>query len=155
MPGSKINAEPATVLDTSVTLGSDIGKGGRANLRIERKKMARCQYQNGCLFIRGKRRRVWVARWREDVILADGSAGRIMRSVVLGPVSAITGRREARRLLDAHLSPINQGQYCPEATMLFSKFVTECFEPGVLPTQVCDPGDLFFPLEEALDSTVW
>jgi len=134
MPGSKINAEPATVLDTSVTLGSDIGKGGRANLRIERKKMARCQYQNGCLFIRGKRRRVWVARWREDVILADGSAGRIMRSVVLGPVSAITGRREARRLLDAHLSPINQGQYCPEATMLFSKFVTECFEPGVLPT---------------------
>lgn len=96
--------------------------------------MARCQYQNGCLFIRGKRRKVWVARWREDVILADGSAGRIMRSVVLGPVSEIAGRREARRLLDAHLSPINQGQYRPEATMLFSKFIAECFEPGVLPT---------------------
>jgi len=68
------------------------------------------------------------------VILADGSASRVMRSVVLGPVSEIAGRREARRLLDAHLSPINQGQYRPEATMLFSKFVSECFEPGVLPT---------------------
>jgi integrase len=68
------------------------------------------------------------------VILADGSASRVMRSVVLGPVSEIRGRREARRALDVHLSPINQGQYRPEATMLFSKFVSECFEPGVLPT---------------------
>jgi integrase len=121
-------------LDIYVTLGSDIGKGGRANLRMERRKMARCPYQKGCLFVRGKRRKMWVARWREDVILADGSASRVMRSVVLGPVSEIAGRREARRLLDAHLSPINQGQYRPEATMLFSKFIVECFEPGVLPT---------------------
>jgi integrase len=77
---------------------------------------------------------VWVARWREDVILADGSADRVMRSVVLGPVSEIAGRREARRLLDVHLTPINQGQYRPQATMLFSEFISECFEPGVLPT---------------------
>ena len=68
------------------------------------------------------------------MILADGSASRVMRSVVLGPVSEIADRREARRLLDAHLSPINQGQYRPEATLLFSKFVAECFETGVLPT---------------------
>ena len=122
------------LLDTRATLVSDIGKGGRANLRLERRKMVRSQYQNGCLFVRGKRRKVWVARWRENVILADGSANRVMRSVVLGPVSEIAGRREARRLLDAHLSPINQGQYRPEATMLFSKFISECFEPGVLPT---------------------
>ncbi len=46
-------------LDTSATLISDIGKGGRANLRLERKRMARSQYQNGCLFVRGKRRKVW------------------------------------------------------------------------------------------------
>jgi hypothetical protein len=101
---------------------------------MKRRKMARSQYQHGCLFVRGKRRKMWVARWREEVILADGSAGRVMRSVVLGPVIEIGGRREARRLLDAHLNPINQGQYRPEATMLFSKFVAECFEPGVLPT---------------------
>jgi len=57
-----------------------------------------------------------------------------MRSVVLGAVSEIAGRREARKLLDARLNPINQGQYRPEATMLFSKFATDCFEPGLLPT---------------------
>src|SRR5260370_34025801 len=115
-------------------LKSDIGKGGRANLRMERRKMARSQYQNGCLFVRGKRRKVWVARWREDVILADGSASRVMRSVVLGPETEIAGRREARKLLDAHLNPVNQGQYRPEGTMLFSQFITDCCEPGLLPT---------------------
>lgn len=96
--------------------------------------MARSRYQDGCLFIRGKRRKVWVARWREDVILADGSTIRVMRSLVLGPVSEVAGRREARRLLDAHLNPVNQGHYRPEATTLFSKFVADYFEPGVLPT---------------------
>src|SRR5690242_2935199 len=74
-----------------------------------------------------------VARWREEVILADGSASRVMRSVVLGPVSEIT-RREARKLLNAHLNPVNQGQYRPEGTMLYSRFIEECFIPGVLPT---------------------
>ena len=68
--------------------------------------MARCQYQNGCLFIRGKRRKVWVARWRENVMLADGAASRVMRSVVLGPVSQIAGRREARKLLYAYINPV-------------------------------------------------
>jgi hypothetical protein len=98
------------LLDTQVTLGGDIGKGGRANHSKERRRMARCQYQNGCLFIRGKRRKVWVARWRENVMLADGSASRVMRSVVLGPVSPIAGRREARKLLYAYINPVNQGQ---------------------------------------------
>ena len=121
-------------LDNRATLETDIGKGGRAYYSKERKRMARSQYQNGCLFVRGKRRKVWVARWREQVILADGSPGRVMRSVVLGPVSEIAGRREARRLLNAHLNPINQGQYRPEGTMLLSQFIAECFEPGVLPT---------------------
>ncbi|MFI5097368.1 MAG: hypothetical protein ACHQT6_05270 [Candidatus Acidiferrales bacterium] len=37
-----------------VTLGSDIGKGGPANLGMERRIMARCRYQNSCLFVRGK-----------------------------------------------------------------------------------------------------
>lgn len=68
------------------------------------------------------------------MILADGSADRVMRSVVLRPVSEIAGPREARRLLDAHLNPVNQGQYRAQGTMLFSQFMADCFEPGVLPT---------------------
>lgn len=69
--GSGVTVTARMRLDVRVTLGSDIGKGRRATLKIERRKMARCHYQNGCLFVRGKRRKVWVARWREDVILAD------------------------------------------------------------------------------------
>src|SRR5579863_10242367 len=93
-PGLRVSVETIVPLDTGGTLKTDIGKGGRANLKIERRKMARSPYQNGCLFIRGKRRKLWVARWREDVILADGSTGRVMRSAVLGPVSQIAGQRE-------------------------------------------------------------
>src|ERR1700679_2546599 len=78
--------------------------------RIERRKMSWFDYQNCCLFVRGKRRKVWVARWREDVILADGSTSRVMRSAVLGLVSEIKGRREARRLLDARLNHFNKVQ---------------------------------------------
>src|SRR5215467_725445 len=51
--------------------------------------VARRRYQSGCLFKRGKRRKVWIARWREDVIRPDGSPGRIQRSLVLGLVSEI------------------------------------------------------------------
>jgi hypothetical protein len=43
--------------------------------------MARRRYQTGCLFVRGKRHKVWVARWREDVILPDTTVGRVQRSV--------------------------------------------------------------------------
>src|SRR5207249_10003348 len=55
--------------------------------RATRERMwtvARRRYQSGCLFKRGKRRKVWIARWREDVIRPDGSLGRIQRSIVLG-----------------------------------------------------------------------
>jgi len=37
-------------------------------------------------------------------------------------------------LTNSYFNPVNQGQRRPEATMLFSRFVAECFEPGVLPT---------------------
>ena len=44
------------------------------------------------------------------MILADGSTSRVMRSAVLGLVSEIKGRREARRLLDARLNHFNKVQ---------------------------------------------
>lgn len=52
--------------------------------------------------------KVRVARWREDVILAGGSSSRVMRSLVLGPVSGVAGGREVSGLLDAHLNPVSQ-----------------------------------------------
>jgi hypothetical protein len=46
------------------------------------------------------------------VILADGSASRAMRSVVLKSVSGVAGR-EVSGLLDAHLNAVSQGSTGP------------------------------------------
>src|SRR5271165_5049243 len=74
-PGSKVRAEATMLLDTRATLGADIGKGGRVN---GKETMARRRYQEGCLFMRGcAGRRVWVARWREDVLRPEGTVGRL------------------------------------------------------------------------------
>jgi len=59
---------------------------------------------------------------------------RVLRSEVLGPVSEFAGRREARVLLQSHLAALNSGQRRAEGTMPFAVFVTEHFEPAVLPT---------------------
>lgn len=96
--------------------------------------MTRSRYQNGCLFIRGKKQKVWVARWREDVIQLNGTVQRVLRSEVLGPVSEITSRREARILLQTHLALANSGKSPIRATLSFGTFVAEQFESGVLPT---------------------
>ena len=84
--------------------------------------MARRSYQGGCLFRRGRRRKVWVARWREDVILADGSRGRRQRSVVLGLVSELPTRRQAQTLLDQRLRPLNHGEHRPQSATAFEDF---------------------------------
>jgi integrase len=116
------------------TLKCDIGKGGRANHSKERKRMARCRFQDGYLFIRGKKRKMWVARWREDVIQPNGAILRVLRSEVLGAVTEISGKREARMLMQNRLALINSGQRRVEATMAFGTFVAEQFVPDILPT---------------------
>ena len=103
-----------------------------ANLRTEKARratrermwtVARRRYQSGCLFKRGKRRKVWIARWREDVIRPDGSLGRIQRSIVIGLVSEVPTRREAQIQLDQHLQMLNQGQQRPQTTKHLEDFV--------------------------------
>ncbi len=119
------------MVDTGRRMAGDAGRGGRA---IEgRDIMARRRYQSGCLFVRGKRRKMWVARFREDVIKPDGSLGRVIRSEVLGPVSELP-KREARKLLESRLRPMNEGRHQPQSTISFAAFTSEHFEAGVLPT---------------------
>lgn len=96
--------------------------------------MARRRYQTGCLFKRGKRKKVWVARWREDVIEADGSRGRMQRSVVLGLVSEVSTLREARALLEECLRPLNQGLRGPQCTMPFTAYAGGDWTALILPT---------------------
>lgn len=118
-------------LDVRGTLDSDIGKGGRVK---GTGVMTRRRYQTGCLFVRGRKdRRVWVARWREDVIGPSGATERMMRSHVLGSVRDIPTRRGARQLLSSLLRPMNQGLRKPEATLTFADFASK-WEEAILPT---------------------
>jgi integrase len=96
--------------------------------------VARRRYQTGCLFKRGKRRKVWVARWREDVLCEDGKVGRILRSVVLGSVADLPTRKDAQVRLDEELRGVNQGTVRPESSMLFGTFAEEQWKTLVLPT---------------------
>ena len=96
--------------------------------------MARRRFQTGCLFKRGKRRKVWVARWRENVVLEDGSVKQLRRSVVLGTVAELPKKGDAQMRLDEHLRPINQGTGRPEAFIAFGTFVETQWKTLVLPT---------------------
>ena len=96
--------------------------------------MARRRYQAGCLFKRGKRRKVWVARWREDVLLEGGQLGRLHKSVVLGTVADLPTKRHALTKLDEHIRPVNQGTAKPEASMSFGVFTESQWSALVLPT---------------------
>ena len=96
--------------------------------------MARRRYQAGCLFKRGKRRKVWVARWREDVLLESGQLGRLHRSVVLGTVAELPTKRHALAKLEEQLRPVNQGTGRPEASMRFGAFAESQWSALVLPT---------------------
>jgi len=75
--------------------------------------MARRRYQKGRVFIRGVRKRVWVGRWREDEVQADGSIRRIEKSQVLGPESELKTKKLAQRRLDSILARINAPEYRP------------------------------------------
>jgi integrase len=96
--------------------------------------LARKRYQTGCLFKRGKRRKVWVGRWREDVLLDTKVRGRINRSAILGSVAELPTRRDALAKLAEQLRSVNQGTLTPESTVLFGTFADEQWTIHVLPT---------------------
>jgi hypothetical protein len=114
---------------------STIGHGEEQCARIGKESPIRTRFQEGHVFLRrGKRRKVWAARWREDVIAPDGTVKRVLRFAVLGSTSEINGRKEARDILRAKLRPINQGRRRPQSTMTVEQFVDEMWKPGVMPT---------------------
>jgi integrase len=104
---------------------------GEANtgnpLKGDFERMARRRYQKGQLFQKGKRQKVWVARWREDVIRPDGSRSRLRRSEVLGTLRQYPTRRLAERALERRLSEteINSLNYQPRPTASFGEFATK------------------------------
>ncbi len=93
-------------------------------------RMARRRFQTGSLFQRGKRQKVWVARWWEDVIKPDGSAGRRRRAEVIGRVAELPTRRLALKELSRKLNPINNGSHTPQSTRKIGDFLREDWMPA-------------------------
>lgn len=92
----------------------------------------RC-YQQGSLFRRGTRKKVWVARWWENVIGPDNRIERIRRAEVIGSVADIPTRRQARQIFDGLLRKVNSGDYRPQAVWTFRRFVEDRWKPDVYP----------------------
>jgi integrase len=94
--------------------------------------MARRRYQQGSIRKRGQRRPVWELLWWEDVVGPDGRIVRRRKSVILGPAGQLT-LRQARKLAEEHLRPLNQGKILPQSTITFGEFVERYYVPHALP----------------------
>src|SRR5713226_893286 len=89
-------------------------QGRRPEPTGERKNpMARRRFQRGCIVTRGD---VRLLRYREDVLAPDGTFQRRHRAVILGLASELS-MREARRLAEQILRPINSGYWRPQSLM--------------------------------------
>ena len=94
--------------------------------------MARSRFQDGSLFVRGTRNKMYVARYYEKVIDPSGRPRRMRRSIVLGPVAEIGSRRAAQNRLAELLRPINLGRQKPRVMLTFGAFIREQWQPKVL-----------------------
>src|SRR5262249_19146984 len=106
----------------------DAERGGRVS---GKEGMTRPRYQEGSLVVRGKKRRVWVIRWRENVLQPDGSVKRVQRAETLGPVRDVT-RQIARSILNQRLRTENLSQRRPQAIRPFAEFVAEEWRPNAM-----------------------
>jgi integrase len=85
------------------------------------RSMARRRYQNGCVFLRGKNP-VWVGRYREDVVGADGHPIRVLKSIVLGSKRELPTKRLAERRMETELSRVNSPAYRPGRVATLEEF---------------------------------
>src|SRR6266576_1349815 len=113
------------------TLSSDAEPAERA---LKGGKLARKKhFQHGSLFKRGKRSKVWVARYWEPVVGSSGEAKRVRRSEIIGTVAELPTRRDAELVLSNKLRHLNSANYHPRSCCSLRDFVQE-WEPQVLPT---------------------
>lgn len=104
---------------------------------LEGGSMARRRYQKGRVFLRGRKERVWIGRYREDVIQEDGSVRRVEKAVILGPEveedsehegkqkKTIVTKKLAQRRLDLILGRINGPEYRPVRIASVADFATK------------------------------
>jgi integrase len=93
---------------------------------------SRLQY--GTVSKRGKKNKVWIGRWREEVPGLDGSIRMVRRSVILGAVEEILSKRDAERELWEHLKLLNVGKEGSSGPMTLRRFADEIWKPSVFPS---------------------
>lgn len=81
--------------------------------------MARRRYQKGSIRRRGNQ---WFLRWREDVVLADGTTKREERTTLLGTVEQFATKRLAEREALSFLARVNRLDYRPVKRATFAEF---------------------------------
>jgi len=81
--------------------------------------LARRRFQKGSVRRRGNR---WEVRWREDVVLADGSTKREQRTTLLSTVEECPTKRLAEREAASFLARVNSLDYRPIKRVTFSDF---------------------------------
>jgi integrase len=91
--------------------------------------MVRPRYQNGQLVVRGKKRKRYVIRWREDVAKPDGTIDRIRRAETIGFVSTMK-KQEALEILQSRVGPASQQQRQPKVATTLSEFVSAEWKPN-------------------------
>jgi integrase len=111
----------------------NVEQAGRAIVEVQT-TMARRRYQTGSLLIRGTKRKVYVLRYYEPVLLSGGKVGSSRRSVVLGAVSEIGTKKQARIVADAILRRLNLGHHRPQSVRTLAEFSKNDWAPTVLPT---------------------
>jgi integrase len=97
-------------------------RGGQQKQRAKEQSLARKRYQQGSLLLRGKRRKQWVLRWREDVEQADGSRKRVERKTVLGTQAELPTAKLARRRAEHVLARVNSPDYRAIKTITLAEF---------------------------------
>jgi integrase len=112
-----LNTAPATI-----KLSADAEPAERA---LKGGKLARKHYQHGSIFKRGKRNKVWVARFREPEIAPNGETRFVRRSEIIGTVAELPTRRDAKIALSDRLRRPNSANYNPRSFCLFRSFVQE------------------------------
>ena len=80
----------------------------------------RRRFQHGTVFKRGKRRKVWVGRFYEPV-LVEGKLKKKRRSIILGLCSEVT-RGQAQQTLLEQLREMNEGLHVPVQEMRFADY---------------------------------
>jgi integrase len=120
--GIAVADRAASLPDDRCGIVLDQANAGALSSREELEKMARRRFQHGSVTLRGKRARVWVGRWREDVINPEGNLVRINRKEVLGTKGDFPTKKLALRELGLRIAPINSTNYRALRTATFAEF---------------------------------